>query len=239
MIRSYKQVSKLNNSIQGGITCNNLTIDNNLISNQVAYNKGITGLTGLTGYIGYIRNGTTTGPTGYNITGPTGNIGNTKYVDGPTGSTGPTGYTGYSIIGYQGPQGETGYSYQGSTGPQGETAEGYTGPSSNSISYNSISGTYTVTSNTENQSIYLISLTHPYFVQWYVTITSTSSTEVTAIYFGFDKDLELIPLTGNISLSGNGIYSSNIVFQCYYTGNLADSISISYQIGYVQLFNNI
>ena len=158
MIRSYKKVSQLNNSIQGGITCNNLTIDNQLISNQIAYNRGHTGVTGQKGYTGPIHYGTITGPTGANITGITGPIGYSNITYGKQGPTGPTGQTGISISGYRGPKGEIGYSYVGPTGHQGKAGDGYTGPTGPNINYTKIMDIYNGSGDTINQTIVTIEL---------------------------------------------------------------------------------
>ncbi len=237
MIKSYKKISKLNNSIQGAITCNNLTINNNLISNQVAYNLGLTGVTGSTGPAGPIKYGTLTGPTGANITGPTGKKGNSNITNGNKGPTGPTGPTGISLVGYDGPKGETGYSYQGPTGHIGKTATGYTGPTGPTLTYTSISGSYDGVSSSDNQLITALSLDgNSYLVQWYVNLTSQISSDVIDIYFGFNEDVQMIKMIGN-TLSGYGIYdSSNIIFQCYYYDG-SNTFSIEYNIVYLNLFN--
>lgn len=238
MIQSFKKISKLNNSIQGGITCNNLTIGNNLISNQVAYNKGLTGLTGPTGDYGPIKYGSITGPTGYNITGKTGPVGLTNITYGPIGNTGPTGPTGLSIIGYQGPKGDNGYSYQGPTGHIGPTAAGYTGPTGPILSYNITTGSYNGTLTSQNETITTITLNDTYFIQWYVEILNYNDTSVVnTIYFGFDKDEQMIKLIGNnnSTASGFGIYNSTISFQ-YFNQN-QNTFTISYKISSMKLFN--
>lgn len=238
MIRSYKKVSKLNNSIQGGMTYHNLSINNHFISKQILYNSS-TGNTGMTGNDGPIYIGIYTGPTGYNITGPTGPNGITNIIYGSKGLTGPTGPTGYQTnTGPIGPLGYSGISYKGSTGYTGlDGSTGITGPTSPSIVYSNISSTFSGVSSIYNQPITTINLSSACYIQWYVNITSMSMSSIVTIYFSMDQDIISIPLTGTGSISGSGIYNSDIVFQCYYNGNSSDTFTVSYQIVYIQLFN--
>lgn len=253
MIRSYKKVSQLNNSIQGGITCENLNIRNRLISTQTLYNSA-TGPTGATGNYGPIYPGIYTGPTGNNLTGPTGSIGISVISYGLQGSTGYTGPTGYqTYTGIKGPTGENGYSYQGNTGYIGMTGEynEITGPTGPSISYSKISNTFNGVSSSSNQPIRTISLNTPCYVQWSIKLTSTNISDIVTIYFGFGDNM--VPFIGNIfnvyydsilvsqspHATGNGIYSSDITFQCYYDGDSSDTFKISYEIVYMKLFNTL
>ncbi len=238
MIRSYKKISQLNNSIQGGITCQNLNIQNQLISSQIIY-QTFTGPTGPTGYDGPINYVDQTGPTGYNNTGPTGMSGSTYYTYGYTGCTGMTGPIGYNIIGSTGYTGLSGINYTGSTGITGYTGSvsNVIGPTGPSLTYTKLSNTFSGISSSSNQSITSISLNRSNYVQWYVKIISTSS-NLMKIYFGFDQDIQMIPVIGITSISGSGIYNSDIVFQCYYQGNSSDTFTLSYQIGYISLFNS-
>ncbi len=238
MIRSYKKISQLNNSIQGGITCQNLNIQNRLISSQIIY-QSYTGPTGITGYAGPINYTSVTGPTGFNTTGPTGNIGIPTITYGQQGSTGPTGPIGHNIYGPYGPTGEDGINYIGSTGTTGYTGTitNFTGPNGPTISYTKLSNTFHGVNSSSYQTITTLELTREYYVQWYVKLTATSSTDIVTIYFGFDQDVQMIPLYGTSSISGSGIYNSTIKFQCYYDSSSSNTFTISYQIGYIQLFN--
>jgi hypothetical protein len=238
MIRSYKTISKLNNSIQGGITCNNLNIQNQLISSQIIY-QSYTGPTGPTGFNGPINYGIQTGPTGFNETGPTGIIGPLIIIYGDQGQTGPTGPIGKNIIGPIGPTGENGINYIGPTGITGYSGDtnNKQGPTGPSLTYTKISNTFDGVNNTSNQPITTITLSNYYYVQWYVKLTATSSSDVITIYFGVDQDSQMIPLSGTTSISGSGIYNSDITFQYYYNSTSSNTFSIYYQIGYIQLFN--
>lgn len=238
MIRSYKTISKLNNSVQGGITCNNLNIQNQLISSQIIY-KSYTGPTGSTGFNGPINYGIQSGPTGFNVTGPTGTMGPVIIVYGEQGSTGPTGPVGYNILGPIGPTGINGINYIGPTGSTGYTGQitNFTGPAGPTLTYTKISDTFNGLNSSSYQPIRMITLSNYYYVQWYVTLTSTSLSDIVIIYFGFDQDVQMIPLLGTKSISGSGIYNSDIIFQCYYNPQTTNSFSIDYQIGYIQLFN--
>lgn len=235
MIRSYKKVSQLNNSVQGGITYNNLTVENRLVLNKLMYYS----LTGPTGYPGPSNQVIYTGPTGFNTTGSTGPIGSYNSVIGQQGSTGLTGPTGYeTITGMNGPVGEDGINYQGSTGPIGIFAQVLTGPPAPTLSYTQITNTFNGVSSLTNQSIVSIDLNKAYYVQWYVKLISTNVSNISTILFGMNQDNQFISLSGVNSISGSGIYNSDIVFQCYYDGYSSDTFTISYQIGYIQLFNS-
>jgi len=239
MIRSYKKISQLNNSIQGGITCQNITIQNQLISSQIIY-QSYTGPTGATGYGGPINYKSDTGPTGDNVTGPTGMTGPCLITYGEQGCTGLTGPIGINITGSYGPTGDTGIFYTGSTGITGFSGdindiEGPTGPT---ITYTKISSTFQGNGSSTPQTILPISLNESYYVQWYVKMTSINTSTVLTIYFGFDQDVQLIPMIGVTSISGSGIYNSDIIFQCYYNGSSTTTFTITYEIGYIQLFNS-
>jgi hypothetical protein len=252
MIRSYKKVSQLNNSIQGAITCRNLNIQNQLVTNQIRYHSE-TGSTGSTGYTGPFRYGIYTGPTGFNITGPTGPTGISYVITGSQGETGPTGSIGIqNETGPIGSTGKDGETYQGSTGYRGMTGEinMITGPTGSNMSYNSISNTFNIISSSNNQVIKTISLNTSHFVQWSVTLTNTNILDVVTIYVGINQDM--IPFSGNIfsvydgnttvagSLyaTGSGIYNSDITFQCYYNNISNHTFTMSYEIVYISLFNS-
>jgi hypothetical protein len=235
MIRSYKQISKLNNSIQGGITYENLNVNNQFIIIRNPCNTGSIGPTGPIGPPGFCLY---TGPTGYNITGPTGMTGLPSINYGYQGSTGMTGPTGINITGSYGYTGINGIDYKGPTGTIGNNGATFTGPTGPVLSYTNINNTFNGISQLTNQSITTIQLTSSYYVQWYVKLTSTNISGISIIYFGFDQDIQMIPLKGTTSISGSGIYNSDIIFQCYYYGNSSDIFTISYEIGYIQLFNS-
>jgi hypothetical protein len=239
MIRSYKKISQLNNSIQGGITCQNITIQNQLISSQIIY-QSYTGPTGLTGYAGPINYKSDTGPTGDNVKGSTGMTGPSLIAYGEQGCTGPTGPIAMNQTGMYGPTGDTGIVYIGSTGMTGYTGDinNVKGPTGPTITYTVINDSFQGNGSSTPQTVVSISLNQSYYVQWFVSITSINTSTVLTIYFGFDQDVQLIPMIGVTCISGSGIYNSDIQFQCYYNGSSTTTFTFKYYIGYIQLFNS-
>lgn len=239
MIKSFKKISKLNNSIQGGISCNDLTISGKLVSNQIQYNVGITGPTGPTGYYGPIHYGTTTGPPGPNITGPTGFPGDNTVTVGPTGIKGDEGPTGQSIAGNQGPTGPTGYSFVGPKGPTGEAGDGYTGPTGPTLSIISLANTITVVSSITNQIVYTYTVTKTSYIQWTILLTmNLFETIIVGVHSEniTNDDIYVMSILDGNELTINGIYDAGELSIYYYYDGI-NSFDLEYSFQSISLFN--